>query len=157
MADALLPSPEIAALQKQIREYVSLLTLIKKKREEMKTLNSSLKAMGEDIMHSMSEQNIPSCVSMGYTFSVKEKAKMKSATAKSFMNHVQQYFKISEPAMAEFVEIMNRRRRDEAEIITTLECKTQQKKRSPEPSDSIMEDGGNDTPSLSTTIDDMYA
>lgn len=154
-----LPSTGIAALQKQIREYVSLLTLIKKKREEVKTLNASLKALSDDILENMTQQNVPSCVSMGYTFSVKEKTKMKSATAKTFLAQVKEYFNISDIVMANFEKQVEERRRAEAELVTTLECKSQQK-RAPKNSaatEGSLDDSNTDAPSLSNTIDEMYS
>lgn len=140
----------IALLQKKIREYVSLLTMIKKKREDVKTLSGTLKALSDDILHEMEDQNIPSCASMGYTFTVKEKTKMKSATAKSFLDHVKSHFNISDLAMNEFMDKVENQRREEAEVVTLLECRTQRAKKSAEETD-----GGSSA--FSSTVDDMYS
>ncbi len=150
------PSTGIAALQKKIREYVSLLNVIKKKRDDLKTLAGSLKGLSDEIMKQMEDQNIPSCASSGYTFTVKEKTKMKSATAKSFLVHVKDFFNISDLAMADFVEKVEAQRREEAEVVTTLECRTQRaKKQTDAPG------GGGDASSspttFSSTVDDMYS
>jgi hypothetical protein len=140
----------IAALQKKIREYVSLLNVLKKKREDVKTLAGSLKGLSDEIMHGMEEQNIPSCASSGYTFTVKEKTKMKSATAKTFLVHVKDFFNISDLAMADFMEKVETQRREEAEIVTTLECRTQRTKKQADAPDG-------DASTFSSTVDDMYS
>lgn len=145
----------IAALQKKIREYVSLLNVIKKKREDLKTLSGSLKGLSDDIMHEMEEQNIPSCASSGYTFTVKEKTKMKSATAKTFLVHVKDFFNISDLAMAEFMEKVEAQRRDEAEVFTALECRTQRAKK--QDADGNIGGGDGDQSNFSSTVDDMYS
>ena len=152
-----LPGNKIAALQQQIREYVDILSRLKKKRNDIKTLNTSLKLLGDDILDSMLQQRIPSCASSGYTFVVKEKAKMKSATAKTFLTQVKDYFKIGDDAMTEFVTNMDMKRKAEAEVFTALECKTCKKKGDQE--DAASSDIGIDdnTPTLSSTIDDMYS
>lgn len=151
-----LPNVGIATLQAQIREYVALLSLIKKRREDLKTMSGSLKKLSDDIMHTMMEQHIPSCASLGYTFFVKDKAKMKSATAKSFLVQVKEYFKISDHLMAEFVEKTEQKRKAEAEYISTLECKAAKKDKA---SDDISTTTSteNAPPTLSGTIDEMYS
>ena len=152
-----LPTTNVAALQAQIREYVALLALSKKKRDELKTLNTNLKALGDDIMHNMLEQRIPSCASLGYTFSVKEKAKMKSATAKSFMVQVKNYFNISDNLMSEFMTNMDNKRKAEAEVVTSLECKSAKRNAAQDGPDSEASGESSSTPTLSSTIDDMYS
>lgn len=139
----------IAVLQKKIREYVSILAITKKKREEIKTLSGSLKALGDDIMQEMSDQRIPSCASMGYTFTVKEKTKMKAATAKTFLVHVKEYFNISDVAMTEFMEKVEAQRQNDAEIVTTLECRTQRAKKTADTESSAT--------AFSSTVDDVYS
>jgi hypothetical protein len=158
-----LPSVGIATLQAQIREYVALLGLIKKRREDLKTMTTTLKSLSDDILDTMQEQNIPSCVSQGYTFTVKDKAKMKSATAKSFLVQVKEHFRISDDAMAEFVEKSDRKRKQEAEHISILECKAAKKEKPNET--NIPQNASSDhalenldmAPTLSGTIDDMYS
>lgn len=148
-------STGIAVLQKKIKEYVSLLTIIKKKREEVKTLGATLKGMSDDIMSEMEDQNIPSCASMGYTFTVKEKTRMKSATAKIFLVHVKEHFNISDLAMAEFMEKIEHQRREEAEVVTTLECRSQRTKKNADDASSAA--AGGESSYLSSTVDEMYS
>jgi hypothetical protein len=119
-----LPSVGVATLQSQIREYVGVLTQLKKKREEAKALNETLKQQADDILLTMQEHHIPTCFSMGYTFAVKEKVKMRSATAKNFLQQVKSYFNISDDVMAQFMDHVDGRRRRDAQYLTTLECKT---------------------------------
>jgi len=152
-----LPTTNVAALQAQIRDYVALLALCKKKRDELKTHNTTLKGLGDDIMHNMLEQHIPSCASMGYTFSVKEKAKMKSATAKSFMTQVQNYFNISDDVMSEFMTNMDSKRKAEAEVVSTLECKSAKRNANQDGEASETSGDNSSAPTLSSTIDDMYS
>lgn len=152
-----LPSVGIATLQAQIREYVALLSLMKKKREELKTMSGSLKQLSDDIMHSMMEQHIPSCASLGYTFFVKDKAKMKSATAKSFLGQVKEHFKISDHLMAEFVEKTEQKRKAEAEYISILECKAAKKDKAASDDTSTTTASMENAPTLSGTLDEMYS
>ena len=148
-----LPSSGIVALQAKIREYVNLMAVRKRQRDETKILNQKLKALGDDILESMREHQIPSCVSQGYNFAVKDKTKMKSATAKTFLVQVKDYFKIPDETMALFVDQVNAKRKSEAEIVTTLECKAVKKSTHGSETDATPPPAG---VSLSTAIDDMY-
>lgn len=152
-------SVNVAALQHQIREYVALLSLTKKKREELKTMSTTLKGLGDDILGDMQEQNIPSCASMGYTFTVKDKTKMKSATAKSFLGQVKEYFNITDDAMESFMHKVDTKRKAEAEIIPTLECKPVKAAAAAATSadDAVSEVSEETAPTLSGTIDEMYS
>lgn len=67
---------------------MNILTQLKQKREKARDVNAQLQRYADDIMHTMQENNIPSCSSMGYTFSVKPKIKMRSATARRFLQEV---------------------------------------------------------------------
>ena len=87
----------------------------------------SLKELSEEILESMILQKIPSCASSGHHFTVKEKCKMKSATAKSFLIQVKEFFSIADEAMDEFVVIADNKRKAEGEVITALECKSVKK------------------------------
>ncbi len=49
---------------------------------------------------------------------------MKSATAKSFLIQVKEFFSIADEAMDEFVVIADNKRKAEGEVITALECKS---------------------------------
>ena len=169
------PSGGIAQLQALIREYVAVMNQTKKKRDELKTLTASLKSLTDEILQTMIDQQVPSCASLGYTFSVKEKPKMKSATAKVYLGLVKDYFKIPETAMTQFVEMVETKRRDECEYVSTLECKAASARRAAaaaaaaggataEGSVAAMadEDGGlggagGGAASLSTSLEDMYA
>lgn len=113
----------VATLQAQIRDYVAILTQLKHKREEVRDMNAQLQRHSDDIMHTMQENNIPSCFSMGYTFSVKSKVKMRSATARSFLQEIKGFFRISDDVMDQFVDHVNARRERDARHIVTLECK----------------------------------
>jgi hypothetical protein len=170
-----IPSPprrSIAQLQALIREYVMVMNQVKKKRDEVKTMSASLKSLTDEILQTMVDQNVPSCASLGYTFAVKEKPKMKSATAKVYLGLVKDYFKIPESAMTEFVQNIETRRREECEYLTTLECKAASSARrgaAPHPAaaaaaaaadaeSSIGDgDGAGGGGSMSATLEDMYS
>jgi hypothetical protein len=64
------PRPCVAALQAQIKQYVQILDLLKKKRAEVKTMNTSLKELSDEILEAMIQEGIPSCASLGHTFTV---------------------------------------------------------------------------------------
>ena len=151
------PSTNVAALQGQIRQYVQILSLLKKKRAEVKTMNDSLKELSEEILEAMIEQNIPSCASSGHTFLVKEKCKMKSATAKSFLIQVKEFFHIADEAMDEFVIIADNKRKAEGEVVNTLECKSAKKSANQKEGDASSDDilSGH-SPLMSSTMDSLY-
>lgn len=150
-----LPRIDVATLQVQIKEYVALLGVMKKKKEDLKELSTSLKGLSDDIRENMMANNIPSCSSAGYTFSVREKTKMKSATAKSFLVGVKDFFRISDDDMAKFMDIVETRRRQNAEIVEILECKAVKKKDTTNGEDMVTEDI-TEPPTLTQSIDDIY-
>lgn len=142
-----LPSSGIVSLQSKIREYLTLLNVLKRQRNEVKTLNQKLKALSDDILETMKEHHIPTCSSQGFVFSLKNKTKMKAATAKTFLVQVKDFFRINDEDMASFVDMVNARRRADAESITALECKPLKASADVEPPAVA---------TLSTAIDDMY-
>ena len=152
------PSTNVAALQGQIRQYVEILSLLKKKRTEVKTMNDSLKELSEDILDGMVEQNIPSCASSGHFFTVKEKCKMKSATAKSFLVQVKEFFNLKDEDMDEFMILADKKRKAEGEVINTLECKSVKKSADQRAGDDASDDiFSGHSPSMSSAADSLYS
>jgi len=136
---------------------VNIFTLLKKKRNEVKVMNIKLKELQDEILQSMVDQGIPSCASSGHTFTVREKCKMKSATAKTFLLQVKDFFHIADDAMDEFVTMVDNKRKSEAEIITALECKTLRKRVEHEEGSGSSGNTIGISPLMSSTIDDMYS
>lgn len=144
-----------ATLKAEIREYVTLLGLVKDKREELKKFNASLAVLRDDIMKIMIQRGLPECHAGGYKFVVKEKTKMKSATAKSFLMHVKDFFKIPDNHMASFMDKMEARRQREAQVISTLDCKPI---KSPKENENGNGNGEDEVvPALSQSIDDLFS
>ena len=148
------PSPSRAALQAQIRQYVQILDLLKKKRTEVKTMNTSLKELADEILSGMINEGIPRCASSGHEFTVKEKSKMKSATARNVLVQLKEFFHLKDEEMENFMCMVDNKRKKEAEIITELECKAVKK--------AADQKGGDDdvigvSPLLSKAMDDMYS
>lgn len=168
------PCTNVAALQAQIREYVAIMTRLKQRREETREMNAELQRHADDIMHTMQENNIPSCFSMGYTFTVKSKLKMRSATARSFLQEVKTFFRLSDDVMDQFVDHVNARRERDGREIVTLECKVAKQPAvaagakptattattstdTSAAAASAAAAGGGSASSLSGAIDDMYS
>lgn len=145
-------------LQTRIREFVAQLAYIKKQKEDVKKANASLHVLKEDIMDRMVEQGLSTCKSSGYKFTVKEKTKMKSATAKAFLVHVKDYFKISDSQMASFMDKVEAERKADAMVIATLDAKPI-KRKSSDQSDGDDDDATTAAPttSLSHSLDDIYS
>jgi hypothetical protein len=132
-------------------------TKLKAKREETKQLNSLLKMQEEEILVTMQQKQIPKCYSMGHTFTVKERQRKPSATAKNCLRQVQEYFKLSEQQMNQFRRYVDEIRNEHVKRDTVLECKETKNKDSSSSSEStgtLPTAGGGDT--LSTAIEDMY-
>ncbi len=153
-----LPRIDVAALQVQIKEYVALLGVIKSKKNDLKELSTTLKNLADEIRENMMNNNIPSCSSAGYTFSVKEKTKMKSASAKTFLVGVKEFFRISDEDMAKFMDVVETRRRQSAEVVEVLECKAAKKKKDAEHENEneLVAGDISDAPTLTQSIDDIY-
>ena len=150
------PSTNVAALKSNIREYVQLLTLLKKKKGELKTMSTALRDLSDNILDRMIDQNIPHCSSSGHTFTVREKSKLKSATAKNVLVQVQEFFQLSDAEMERFVTMADSKRKAEAELITSLECKSLKKKADQEEDRSSIDDIEGISSVMSSAIDDMY-
>lgn len=126
---------------------------MKKKRAEVKAINIHIKQVSDDILSTMVKNDIPSCVSSDHTFSIKERCKMKSATAKNILLQIKEFFKLEDHRMKAFVASTEEKRRSEAEHITTLECKAVNK-------NADLLNTSSDilgvSPLLSRTMDEMY-
>lgn len=147
--------PCAAALQAQIQQYIDISNLLKKKRAEVKTMNTRMKEISDDILSTMVENDIPSCVSSEHTFSIKEKCKMKSATAKNLLLQIKDFFHLEDYRMKSFIDMTEEKRRSEAEHITALECKAL--KKSADAEGDASSDILGVSPLLSKTMDDMYS
>ena len=150
------PSTGHAALQDHIRQYVEILSLLKKKRAEIKTMNTRIKEISDEILEAMVEQNIPSCASSGHTFTLRERCKMKSATAKSFLIQVKEFFRIKDEDMDEFVIQADNKRKAEGEVITALECKSVKKSADQKGGDASDGIFSGHSPSMSKAADSLY-
>lgn len=145
----------LAELQEKVREYVAILQTVKKQRQETKILNDTLKGIGHDITQMLLDQEVTSCASMGYTFSVKEKAKLKSVTANRVVQMVQEHFQIPHDEMESFQKNMEAVRQQTCEYVNTLECKPTKVQKKAQDHHPSSVDGSPDS-RLSTALDDLY-
>lgn len=146
----------LAELQEKVREYVTTLQTVQKQRQTVKMLNANLKSLGQEITQMLLDQEVTSCAAMGYTFLVKEKAKMKSMTANVVVEMIRQHFQIPPQDMQTFRQSIDLTRRQNCEYVHTLECKpTKASSQTPEPM-TVHHDDPPDSSRMSSVMDDLY-
>lgn len=116
----------------------------KRKKEELKQINTSLKTLQEEITELLMLQNMSSCTAFGHMIELKERVKKPTVTTKKVTEKMKSYFKIPDEQFLSFHELMEEERKSEVVVAHCLECKpmkTQQALALPmDPQDKVSSD-----------------
>lgn len=148
----------ITQFQNDVRQLLATQAHIKQLKAQVKVASENARQTSDRIVKYMETGNIYSCRAGDLCFTIEEKKKMPSLSAKKTLEKVRSHFSIDDAAMNDFVQELNQEREEACQTTKCLKQKSVSKaqKNSPPPPATLPPPSVDGEESMASTLDSIY-